>query len=395
MSDPVPQRRPVRSRRSVRRAVAVSCLCMALVGFGGSVLFIVLPGIASEFHAEVPALSRLGAILALGSAVALPLSVAADRWRRGPMAALGIVGFSLAALVSSSAPDLAALAGARFAAVCFEALVGAVAMAAAVEAVGPGNRGRTTSLLALSSGAGAALTVVAYPLLAPHWRTLYAAAAAIGLALAPVALLLPDRIGRGHGDVPVIFRPPWRGRLLVLGISAALSGVFYEPVNFFAVLFGSTRLQLSAATLSALLAASGIAAAVGFGVGGLASDRLGRRLPAVFLLVLSIALAAVSYAPSPVLYVGAGLAASLFAGASAPVVGAWTAELVPSRARATAYTAIGVAGALGGVSGLQLVAQFSPGLGLPGALWLMSAAALAGVAVLLMLPETRGIPLPD
>ena len=374
--------------------MAASTLCLFLAGFGGSVLLVALPAVGAEFHAETPRLARLGATLALGSALAVPLSVVADRWRRGPMAAIGIVGFSLAALVSASASSLTALAAARFAAVCFEALVAALATAAAVEAVAAEHRARTTGLLALGSGAGAALTVVAYPLLAPHWRSLYLAAGCTGVLLAPTALLLPGRGAAGRGAREIL-RRPWRGRLGLLAAAAALGGLLYEPANFFTVLFGSGRLHLSPAAISAILAGSGIAAALGFIVGGIVSDRAGRRYPGAILLVSSAALAALSFSGTTGLYVAAGIAWSAVAGAATPVVGAWTAELVPSRARVTAYATVGVAGALGGVLGLQLVGNLSATLGLPTAIWVTGVPALLGAALLLALPETGGIPLPD
>ena len=373
----------------------MSALCLFLVGFGGSVLFVALPAVGTEFHTQVAGLARLGATLALGSAVALPLSVLADRWRRGAMAAIAIIGFSIAAIASAAAPALSILAGARFAAVCFEALVAAVATAAAVEAVDAQHRGRTTSLLALGSGAGAGLTVIAYPLLAPHWRWLYLAAGLLGLLLAPVALWIPGRTVGHHPDVGVVLRRPWRDRLLLLAASAALGGLLYQPANFFAVLFGSTRLHLSPTSLSLVLAASGVAAAAGYGGGGLVTDGVGRRIPAVCLLSLSVVLAAMSYVGGAAMYVGAGIAWSLVAGAATPIVGAWIAELVPARGRVTAYTAVSMAGALGGVAGLQLVGGISPLVGLPAAIWVMVVPALLGSALILGLPETRGLPLPD
>src|ERR1035437_2490429 len=126
-----------------RQTVAVCAIVLFLTGFGGSVLFVALPGIASEFHADVGNLADLGSILSLGSAIAVPLAVLADRRRRGQIAALGIAGFSVSAIAAALAPTLGALGVARVVAVCFETLVASVATAAALEAVSGGRRGRT------------------------------------------------------------------------------------------------------------------------------------------------------------------------------------------------------------------------------------------------------------
>jgi DHA1 family inner membrane transport protein len=379
----------------VRRVVLLCAVATLLSAFGGSILFIALPAISTEFHAGTAELARLGAILSLGSAVAVPLAIAADRSHRGRLAAVGIAGFSVAALATAAAPGVSWLAGARLFAVCFETLVSAIAAAAALEIVAPGSRGRTASLLALAGGAGAALSVVGYPIVAPHWRLLYLAAAP-GLLLAPLALRIPSRPrSTGTSGVIVLLAAPWRSRLLVLAASAALGAVLYEPANFFTVFYGSRRLGLSSVDLSLVLTASGVAATAGFVVGGAASDRFGRRSPAVALMLLSALLTALSYTPSSWAYIAANIAWSGLAGAAAPMVGAWTAELVPSRARVTAFTATGVAGALGGVAGLQLVAALSAGLGLLGTLWLAAGIAAVGALAMLALPETRGQPLPD
>jgi MFS family permease len=380
----------------VRPILATCALASFLAGLSGSILFIALPGIAAEFHSDIPSLAALGAALSLGSVVALPLAAVADRRHRGPVAALGVAGFSAASLLSALAPSVVVLGGARLLAVAFETLVFAVTTSAAVEAVGPANRARAVSLLAISGGAGAAVSVIGYPLVAPHWRLLYGVAA-LGLPLAPLALRIPSPVAAAAGarGLRVLLQPPWRTRLAVLAAAAALASLLYEPANFFSVLFGSRRLALSSVTLSVVLALSGAAAVGGYVAGGAASDRYGRRRPAVLLLTLAALLAALSFSPSTGLYIAANIAWSAIAGAAAPMVEAWTAELVPARARVSALTATAVAAALGGVVGLQVVARAEPFVGLGGALWFLAGAAVIGTLVLLTLPETRGQALPD
>ncbi len=367
-----------------------------LTGFGGSVLFVALPGIASEFHADVGNLANLGSVLVLGSAVAVPLAVLADRRRRGLIAALGIVGFSAAAIAAALAPSIAALGVARVVAVCFETLVGSVATAAALESVSGSLRGRTASLLALAGGAGSGLTVIGYPLVAPHWRVLYAIAG-LGILVAPVALRISDSrlVTLDQRSARVLLELPWRARIAILGVSGALGSLLYEPANFFAVFFGSHTLGLSPFTLSAVLVVSGVAAVAGFIAGGYVSDRFGRRLPSVAVLLLGAVVTAITFNRSGWIYfVGNILWAGLLS-ASGPMIGAWIVELVPSRARVTAFTVTGVVGSIGGLAGLQLVRTLTPSFGLSGTLWLTAAAAIVGTLALLWLPETRGSALSD
>ena len=318
--------------RPVQETLALCALATFLAGFSGSILFVALPGIGAEFHADTARLATFGATLSLGSAIALPMAAIADRWRRGPVAAISIAGFSLASLGSALVGGLTELAAARLVAVCFETLVVAVVTAAALESVSPGRRARTASLLAASAGAGAVITVFGYPLVAPNWRVLYLAAAS-GLLLSPLALRLAGRRAQvpGREGGTLLLRPPWRRRLAVLSVSAVLGAMLYQPANLFAVFFGSRTLQLSPASLSAVLVVSGVAAAGGYVAGGFLSDRFGRRVPGVILALLSALLTALAFTRSLPAYVVGNVLWSGSAGAAAPVISAWTAELVPTR----------------------------------------------------------------
>jgi MFS family permease len=379
-----------------RQAVVTCALILFLTGFGGSILFVALPGIASEFHADVGRLANVGSILSLGSAIALPLAVLADSRRRGRIAALGVAGFSAAAIAAALAPSLGALGVARVVAVCFETLVASIATAAALEAVGAERRGRTASVLALAGGAGGGLTVIAYPVVAPHWRELYALAG-FGILAAPLALRIADShaVTQGKHSAHLLLASPWRGRVALLGLSAALGSLLYEPANFFAVFFGSHTLGLSPFALSAVLVISGAAAAAGYMAGGSVSDRFGRRLPSVGILLVGALVTALTFTRSGSVYLAGNILWAGLLSASAPMIGAWTVELVPSHARVTAFTVTGVIGSLGGVAGLQLVRGLSSGLGLTATLWLTAGAAVLGTLALLWLPETRGSALPD
>lgn len=86
---------------------------------------------------------------------------------------------------------------------------------------------------------------------------------------------------------------------------------------------------------------------------------------------------------------------SAISSASTPVFGAWSAELFPTRARATAEATVGVAAAVGSVAGLQAVGLLSQSMGLGSAIELVGIAAVAGAFLLFLLPETKEAPLPD
>jgi len=383
-----------------RRTLAWAGLAVVLTAFDGSVLVLALPAVAGDFHARVPDLSNLGSILALGSLGALPLATLADRFGRRRLIAVGVAGFSIANFGSAFAPSLEGLAFLRLAAVCFEVLVGGVATALIVEEAPAGRRGQAVSVLAVLSGAGTAITVIAYPLVVPHWRWLFAAGG-VGLVAAPLIWLrLPEgrvweRVRPSGSALRLLLAPPWRRRLVIIAATTALLAVLLEPAGLFFTLFASQVLRMSPAKISVLIAVSGVAGAASYVAGGYLSDRYGRRAPGAGLTGATAVAASLSFATGTPGFLLGNVLWSSFASAATPVLGAWSGELFPTRARATAEAAGSVAGAVGSVAGLQAVGVLASSAGLGTALELTGVVALAGAALLLLLPETRGSPLPD
>jgi MFS transporter, SHS family, lactate transporter len=375
-------------------------LAVVLGGFEGSILVIALPAIASEFKATTSDVSGLGSVLEIGALAALPLAAAADRFGRRRFIALGVAGFSLLNFASAFAPTLAYLALLKLFAVGFEALVVAATTALIVEEAPPTHRGLAVSVLALLAGAGMGVTVLAYPVLAPHWRWLFIGCGG-GIVAAPLIwLLLPEgrrwtAVRHEGSAVRLLLARPWLRRLVVLAAMTALVNVLLGPAGFFYTLFASQRLGWSPQQISVLIVVSAVAGAASYLLGGFMTDRYGRRGPAIALTVVTAGATSLGFASSSVGFFAGIILWSAFASASTPVFGSWTGELFPTRARATAEAIVAIAVALGGVAGLQLVARVAPSTGLGGAIELGGVAAVAGALLLFLLPETSKEPLPE
>jgi len=377
-------------------------LAVLASSFDGSVLFLALPAVSTQFKASFGSLANLGSVLALGSLGALPLGALADQSGRRRLIAAGVAGFSAANVLSGFANGLPALGLARLVAVCFEAAVVSITTVLVVEEVPPGRRGLAVSVLTIGAGAGIGLTTLAYPLVAPDWRLLYWAG---GLGL-PVAAalwwLLPE--GRtwsaapreqAREALPLLWSERWRSRLLLVAGWSLLSSVLLEPAGFFVTLYGTRTLGFAPLQISAVVVASGLVSAPCYALGGWLSDRLGRRpVGTVFSGATSLAAGAAFVSGAPGYWAGNVLWSAL-ASTATPVLGAWFAEVFPTRARATGDAIASVSGALGGICGLQLAAALEPRLGIGPALALTAPIAFFGALLLLALPETRGKPLPD
>ena len=383
-----------------RRTLVWAGLAVVLSSFGGSILILGLPAVAVDFKASVPALSNVGSLLALGALGAFPLATLADHFGRRRVIATGVLGFSLANLASAFAPSIEALAAFRLVAVCFEALVGSVATALIVEEAPATHRGLALSVLAILGGAGLLGAIVVYPVIAPHWRWMFVAASA-GLVAPPfIWARLPEgrAWARAHvtgSAVRLIMSRPWRFRVFVLAGTTVLTALVLEPAGLLYTLFASTTLRLSPTAISVVIFFAGVVALLSYVVGGFLSDRYGRRAPGAALTAAYTAFAGAGFVTGGIGFVASNLLWSGFASAATPVMGAWSGELYPTRARATAEAVGAVAGAVGGIAGLQLVGYLSPRVGLGQGIGLVSVVALGGAALLLLLPETRGKPLPD
>ena len=373
---------------------------VVLSAFDGSVLVLALPAIAIDFHASTPALSDLGSVLAIGTLGALPLATLADRFGRRRLIAVGVAGFSIANFASAFAPTLADLAVLRLFAVCFEVLVSGVAIALVVEEAPSAQRGQAVSVLALLSGFGTGVTVIAYPLIAPHWRWLFLPGG-IGVLVAPfIWWLLPE--GRTWLGVRVtgsalrlLMQRPWRRRLIVLAAMTGLLAILLEPAGLLFTVYASRVLSMSPVAISTLIVVSGVAGALCYLVGGYLTDRFGRRGPAIALTIATAAATSLSFATGAIGFFIGNVLWSAFASAATPVFGAWSAELYPTRARATAEAASAVAASVGSIAGLQFVAALSASAGLGGAIELGGVAAIVGALFLFLLPETKQQPLPE
>ena len=393
--------RPVAGLDARQRATLVwAGLALVLAGFDGSVLVISLPAVEHDFGAKVSALANLGSVLALGSIGSLPLATLADHFGRRRLIALAVAGFSIANFASAFAPSLLALAALRLVAVCFEALVGSVATALIVEESPPGRRGQAMSALAILSGAGLTLVVIAYPLVAPHWRWLFIAGGPGVFAAPLIWFFLPEgrtwqRAHVSASALRLLLQPPWLKRIGILAATTLVVALALEPAGLLFTLYANDTLKMSATTISVLIVASGVVAFPAYIAGGFLSDRFGRRVPGVIFTAAYTLFAGVGFVTGAAGFVAGNILWSAGASAATPVMGAWSGELYPTRARATAEATTGVAGALGGIVGLQLVGLLSGGIGLGGGIAVAGVVGTLGGLLLLALPETRGRPLPD
>jgi predicted MFS family arabinose efflux permease len=174
-----------------------------------------------------------------------------------------------------------------------------------------------------------------------------------------------------------------------------LLAILLEPAGLLFTVYATDVLRMSPGAISVLIVVSGAAGASSYLAGGYLTDRFGRMGPAIALTVATAIATSLSFATAAIGFFIGNILWSAFASASTPVFGAWSAELFPTRARATAEALTAVAAAAGSVAGLQVVGALSQSVGLGTAIELGGIAAVAGALLLFFLPETKEQPLPE
>ena len=341
------------------------------------------------------------AIIRLASLGALPISAMGDRHfgRRGVLltaAAVGLGGTALAALSPGFWWYVALIALARPALSTVNTLAGVVAS----EEASTRDRSATIALVTAGYGIGSGIVSIGRGLLPgdPSFRVV------TGFVVIPL-LLLPllarkvrePRIAREHAPAPALPGAVPRRfvrRVVVLALLTGGIAVATGPGFTYLFIYGEGVLGSSPLFLSMLVLAAGPVGLLGLVVGRFASNRLGRRITAgVGMGMTGLAIAYGYSGTSRDLAIGY-LTAITFASAFAPPAGALAAEVVPTRARATAAGWMTVAGVLGAVLGLTLFGVLGDITG-----EFASAARVLGIGVAVVafgfvgLPETRDVEL--
>jgi MFS transporter, Spinster family, sphingosine-1-phosphate transporter len=292
-------------------ALALLFLMHILETIGRWLVLAVQPQLRDEFKLDEGQMGWLSTTLLLGLALASPpLGYVVDRVNRVRLLAIGFAVWSLATVSTGLASSYTTLEAARAAAGAGGALVTLVGLTMLMDLFPRTIRARALALffLAVPLGAAVALSLGAAFARVTAWQTAFLAVGAPGLALALVALALPDPV-RGTSDLVDVKRLRWHEQLgpsqedyidlmvnssytySVFGFtfsSFALAGLVYWSPTFLTVVRGFTEAQAASRVGWTFLAA----AVIGTLVGGWLADWASRRMPKALFLVPALAMLA-------------------------------------------------------------------------------------------------------
>jgi MFS family permease len=370
-------------------------------GWSSNVFTVTLAHTRVTFDLDDAGIALIEVVVRATSLAALLLSFWADRrGRRGPL----LVAFTLlplANLATAFAPTLPSFAALQGLARIGTIALGALGLLVIAEEVNPAVRAYAAGVFSLGLSMGTGCGWLVAPIAergAEGWRVLFGISAAPLLLLPLLARRLHEsRAFRAGARAPLsaalqggLARRFWpmAGLSFALAAFTGLAAAYINPRlvnNLGWSQTGATYLMVLVSTPAVVL---------GLLAGGRAADLIGRRPTEVAGAVVGVAGGVLAFFTENGWAIGAGVfLAILGSSAFAPAFAAQRAELFPTRARAAAGAWLTNAGVVGALTGF-LAGHFVIGaLGVPGMVAVLGGVLLASLALLLLLPETRGVDL--
>ena len=286
-----------------RGVLALVSLASLVTSYGATIMVFALPQIQHGLSIDDAAVSDVAAVIRLGSLVAVPVVLAADRIGRRPVLIFVMVANVISTAATGASPSIETFVILQFLARMLHTATGILAAVYIAEEFSSDHRGWGFGALALVSGVGAGLALLMFGMidrLPSGWRTLYFLGL-IALALFPLLLRrLPETqrflsVGTqsGRSFITAHLSPIASVATAYPGRFAAMAVIILTVAisNVAAGLYGPTYLQSehgwSPARLSFILLITGTVGVASALYLGSISDRFGRRRMAVLFLAAS------------------------------------------------------------------------------------------------------------
>jgi MFS family permease len=361
--------------------------------------------VGHDLHLSTSAESwMLGIALGTSGLGGIVAGALADRFGKRSVLSATVLLYSIGSLISGLAPNFAVFALGR-------SIVGlgvggewAIGHGMLAEAVEPSKRGRASSWLQSGEPLGVALAAFAGYLLVPHfgWRVVMVGSSATALLAFAMrsSLHLPNEPVSHRAGWDELVRAGVLGRMALAWVLGCFKlGTYWTCYTWLPSFLAREMHQSVGRSLTWMVTAQG-GQLLGMLTFGAVSDRFGRR-PAfcIYSVLTAAALAPLAFAWStlseePVLFWATMFSLGVGSGCTAGF-GALLAELYPTEVRGLAMgTTYNLARTVQ-LGGPVLVGQMVALYGLSGGLSVPLVLALCTAGWVWLLPETRGITLPD
>mgnify|MGYP003137222123 CR=1 FL=1 len=353
---------------------------------------------ADDFGIGDVGFSVAGAVVRAGIIVAVPFAVLADRvgrqkvmrvvaWTAPTITAMGAFAPTFPILVATQTIG-------RPLGLALDFLIAVVV----AEEMPRNSRAYAVSIMAMASGLGAGIAVMALPLADlgdSGWRYVYLVTLIWLVVAVDISRRLPEtvRFVREHVVAPRLDRR----RFAILATVAVCANFFVAPASFFQNRYLREVRGFDAGTISLFTLTTATPAGIGLVIGGRLADVRGRRRLIALTVPVATALVLASFVvDGPPMWIAA-FAGGFIGGIALPALAVYRAELFPTGNRGRAAGLLTAAALVGGIGGLLLVGQLlDRGWSYGQAIGVVALAQVVVVAVVLTLfPETAHRELED
>jgi MFS family permease len=353
---------------------------------------------AEDFGIDDLGFSIGGAIVRAGIIVALPFAVLADRvgrqrvmrflaWAAPIITAMGALAPTFAILVATQAIG-------RPLGLALDFLIAVVV----AEEMPRNSRAYAVSVMAMASGLGAGIAVMALPLadIGPSgWRLVYIVTLIWLVVAVDITRRLPEtvRFVRRH----VVAPPLDKRRFAVLATVAICANFFVAPASFFQNRYLREVRGFDASTIALFTLTTATPAGIGLIIGGRLADIRGRRRLIALTVPVATILVVMSFSVDGLPMWLSAFGGGFIGGIALPALAVYRAELFPTGNRGRAAGLLTASALLGGIGGLLLVGQLlERGWSYGHVIGLIAfAQVIVVIVVLTMFPETAHRELED
>jgi MFS family permease len=313
---------------------------------------------ADDFGVSDTGVGVAGAVVRAGIVLVLPLAVLADRLGRRRVIAFAAFAAPAVTALGAIAPTFPLLVATQTVGRPLGLALDFLVAVVATEEMPRNSRAYAVSILAMASGLGAGVAVIALPLadLSPSsWRAVYV----VALVWLPIAVSisrrLPEtiRFQRPHVQAP----PLPRRRFAIVGAAAFLGNLFIAPASLFQNGYLADERGFSAGLIALFTLTTATPAAIGLIIGGRLADTGGRRRIIAVGLPLTTAALVLSYSVGgPMMWISVFVAGTL-GGITYPAIAVYRTELFPTGNRSRAAGLLTASALLGGIGGLVVMGR--------------------------------------
>jgi MFS family permease len=353
---------------------------------------------ADDFGVGDTGFGIAGAVVRAGIIISLPLAALADRVGRKRVMRFVAWAAPITCALGAVAPTFPALVATQMIGRPLGLTLDFLIAVVVAEEMPRNSRAYAVSVMAMASGLGAGIAVMALPLAdlgESSWRLVYLVTLVWLLVAVDIVRRLPETV---RFERPHVIAPPmdWR-RFAILATVAICANFFVAPASFFQNRYLREIRGFDASTIAMFTLITATPAALGLVVGGRLADIRGRRrliavtIPAATVLVLI----SFTVGGAPMWFSAFG--GGFIGGIALPALAVYRAELFPTGNRGRAAGLLTASALIGGIGGLLLVGRLLDAGGTYGqVIGLVSIGQLMVVIVVLTrFPETAHRTLED